>query len=133
VNFGPVVEEPEAHLMMDASREVGINFVGTANTYGGSTRRGRTEEIVGTWFSKGGGRREGTVLATKVYEATGAGPNEGGLSALNIRRAPVIGPRNLQQLESAVRAVSISTDLASLARLDKIFPGHRPAPEDYAW
>ena len=22
---------------------------------------------------------------------------------------------------------------ATLARLDEIFPGHKPAPEDYAW
>ena len=87
VNFGPVVGEPEAHAIMDAALDLGVNFLDTANTYGGRTAKGHTEEIVGRWFAKGGGRREQTVLATKLYEATGRGVNEGGLSALNIRRA----------------------------------------------
>ena len=47
----------------------------------------RQEEIIGDWFASGGGRRERTVLATKLYGAMGDWPNEGKLSALNIRRA----------------------------------------------
>jgi aryl-alcohol dehydrogenase-like predicted oxidoreductase len=303
VNFGPVVEEPEAHSIMDASLDAGINFVDTANTYGYASGRGRTEQIIGNWFAKGGGRRQATVLGTKVFEGTGTGPNDGGLSALNLRRAldaslarlqtdyidlyqfhhvdrttpwdeiwqaievatsqgkiiyagssnfaawhiaqaqgaatrrgliglvseqsiynlltrdverevlpavrtyglgflawaplhegilggrraeegdgkrrrvgraadaaseraaqlaqfedladalghrsgelalawllsqpgvtaPIIGPRHLQQLASAVRAASLTIDSTTLARLDEIFPGHQPAPEGYAW
>ncbi len=48
---------------------------------------GWTEEIIGDWFAAGGGRRERTVLATKVYGAMGDWPNDGKLSALSIRRA----------------------------------------------
>ena len=48
---------------------------------------GWTEEIIGDWFASGGGRAERTVLATKLYGAMGDWPNEGRLSALNIRRA----------------------------------------------
>jgi aryl-alcohol dehydrogenase-like predicted oxidoreductase len=48
---------------------------------------GWTEEIIGDWFASGGGRRERTVLATKLYGAMGDWPNEGKLSALNIRRS----------------------------------------------
>ena len=48
---------------------------------------GWTEEIIGDWFDTGGGRRERTVVATKLYGSMGDWPNDGKLSALNIRRA----------------------------------------------
>jgi aryl-alcohol dehydrogenase-like predicted oxidoreductase len=66
---------------------VGINFFDSANVYGRSAGKGATEEIVGRWFAQGGARRERTVLATKLYGDMGDWPNEGRLSALNIRRA----------------------------------------------
>ncbi|MFF0341891.1 aldo/keto reductase [Kribbella sp. NPDC004875] len=46
---------------------------------------------------------------------------------------PIVGPRTMEQLESAVRAVDIKLDDKALARLDEIFPGYKTAPEDYAW
>ena len=46
---------------------------------------------------------------------------------------PIVGPRTMEQLESAVRAVDIKLDEKALARLDEIFPGYKTAPEDYAW
>ncbi|WP_329570457.1 aldo/keto reductase [Kitasatospora sp. NBC_01266] len=87
MNFGPFTEEADAHQIMDVAHEQGINFFDTANTYGRQVHLGRTEEIIGDWFAKGGGRREKTVLATKLYGDMGDWPNEGKLSALNIRRA----------------------------------------------
>jgi aryl-alcohol dehydrogenase-like predicted oxidoreductase len=87
MNFGPLADEAESHSMMDSAHSEGINFFDTANAYGGNKGRGRTEEIVGNWFAKGDGRRERTVLATKLYAPMGDWPNEGKLSALNIRRA----------------------------------------------
>ncbi|GLU48735.1 aldo/keto reductase [Nocardiopsis ansamitocini] len=87
MNFGPETEAPLAHSIMDAAHDYGINFLDTANVYGWSAGKGRTEEIIGEWFAQGGGRRERTVLSTKVYGAMGEWPNEGRLSALNIRRA----------------------------------------------
>lgn len=83
MNFGPHTSEVDSHAVMDRAHELGINFFDTANRYGG----GDTEKIIGTWFAKGDGRRERTVLATKLFGATGDWPNEGRLSALNIRRA----------------------------------------------
>jgi len=47
--------------------------------------------------------------------------------------APIIGPRTIDQLESAVRATEIILDDATLARLDEIFPGPGEAPQAYAW
>ncbi|MFD5055795.1 aldo/keto reductase [Streptomyces tendae] len=92
MNFGPQTEEADSHAIMDAALEAGVNFVDTANVYGQSAGKGRTEEILGAWFAQGGGRRERTVLATKVYgdmlpDGSPEWPNYGRLSALNIRRA----------------------------------------------
>ena len=48
--------------------------------------------------------------------------------------APIIGPRTMEQLESAVRATDIELDVSTLARLDEIFPGPGgEAPKAYAW
>ncbi|MFD3452418.1 aldo/keto reductase [Streptomyces sp. NPDC058691] len=91
MNFGPQTDEADSHAIMDAALDAGVNFFDTANVYGWGENKGRTEEIIGTWFAKGGGRREKTVLATKVYGNMGAEgapwPNDDKLSALNIRRA----------------------------------------------
>jgi aryl-alcohol dehydrogenase-like predicted oxidoreductase len=87
MNFGPHTTEADSHAIMDAAHENGINFFDTANTYGPPEGKGRTEEIVGAYFARGNGRREKTVLATKLYGDMGDWPNQGKLSALNIRRA----------------------------------------------
>jgi aryl-alcohol dehydrogenase-like predicted oxidoreductase len=47
--------------------------------------------------------------------------------------APIVGPRTQEQLEAAIRALDVTLDADALKRLDDIFPGHRTAPEDYAW
>ncbi|NQU29935.1 MAG: aldo/keto reductase, partial [Anaerolineae bacterium] len=48
--------------------------------------------------------------------------------------APIIGPRTIEQLESAVRAASIELDDDTLKKLDEIFPGPGgEAPMAYAW
>lgn len=48
--------------------------------------------------------------------------------------APIIGPRTVEQLESAVRAASIVLDGETLEKLDEIFPGPGgEAPKAYAW
>ena len=48
--------------------------------------------------------------------------------------APIIGPRNVEQLRNAIRAVEISLDEGILSELSDIFPGHGgEAPEVYAW
>ena len=96
MNFGPKTEEADAHAIMDSAREAGINFFDTANVYGWGEQKGWTEEIVGRWFAKGGGRREDTVLATKLYGSMSERPNDTFLSALNIRRALDASLKRLQ-------------------------------------
>jgi NDP-hexose C3-ketoreductase / dTDP-4-oxo-2-deoxy-alpha-D-pentos-2-ene 2,3-reductase len=105
MNFGPYVDEGGSHALMDLALDAGINFLDTANGYGNAgvfgaperdRGRGATEEIIGRWFALGGGRREKTVLATKVYVDMIDWPNHGRLSALNIRRALDASLRRLQ-------------------------------------
>jgi len=87
MNFGPQTNEADSFAIMDKALELGINFFDTANVYGWKTGEGVTEQIVGRWLAQGSGRRQGIVLATKVYGSMGDGPNERGLSAYHIRRA----------------------------------------------
>jgi aryl-alcohol dehydrogenase-like predicted oxidoreductase len=87
MNFGTQTSENEAFRVMDRALDHGINFFDTANVYGGKRGEGLTEQIVGRWLAKGGGRRDKVVLATKVYGAMGDWPNQARLSALHIRRA----------------------------------------------
>jgi aryl-alcohol dehydrogenase-like predicted oxidoreductase len=48
--------------------------------------------------------------------------------------APIIGPRTVNQLESAIRATEIQLDDDVLEKLDAIFPGPGgEAPKAYAW
>ncbi len=87
MNFGPETSELDSFVIMDKALELGINFFDTANVYGWKKGEGITERIVGRWFAMGGGRREKTVIATKVYGNMGDWPNESRLSALHIKRA----------------------------------------------
>lgn len=48
--------------------------------------------------------------------------------------APIIGPRTLEQLQGAMRAIDIELADETLSTLDEIFPGPGgAAPEAYAW
>lgn len=96
MNFGPETSEEDAHAIMDRAHTEGVNFFDTANSYGGPDAKGRTEEILGSWFASGGGRRERTVLATKVYGAMTDWPNDGFLSARNVVRSCDASLRRLQ-------------------------------------
>src|SRR3990170_6693640 len=87
MNFGPETSEEDSHAIMDHAHELEINFFDTANVYGRKKGEGVTEQIVGRWFAKGDGRREKTVIATKLYGSMSDWPNDTYLSALNIRRA----------------------------------------------
>ncbi len=118
MNFGPLTTEEESHAIMDRALEHGINFFDTANVYGWKKGEGVTEQIIGRWFAKGGGRREKVVLATKVYGDMGDWPNESRLSALHIRRACEASLRRLQ------------TDYIDLYQMHHI---HREAPWDEVW
>ena len=96
MNFGPETSEEESHRIMDRALEHGLNFFDTANVYGWKKGEGVTEAIIGRWFAQGGGRREKTVLATKLYGDMSDWPNDGKLSARNIRLACDASLRRMQ-------------------------------------
>ncbi|GAA0946560.1 aldo/keto reductase [Nonomuraea longicatena] len=96
MNFGPFTSQEQSFAIMDRALERGVNFFDSANVYGQDRGRGATETIVGNWFAQGGGRREKTVIATKLYGSMSDWPNDNLLSALNIRRACDASLRRLQ-------------------------------------
>ncbi|MGY1795064.1 aldo/keto reductase [Geodermatophilus sp. SYSU D00525] len=96
MNFGWKTEEADAHAIMDRAHDEGVNFFDTANVYGFDAGKGRTEEVLGTWFAQGGGRRERTVLATKVYGSMSEWPNDTFLSARNLVRSADESLRRMQ-------------------------------------
>lgn len=47
--------------------------------------------------------------------------------------APIIGPRTQEQLDGSLRALEIQLGEETNKKINEIFPGHKTAPEDYAW
>jgi aryl-alcohol dehydrogenase-like predicted oxidoreductase len=101
MNFGDATDEDEAFKIMDRAVESGVNFFDSADVYGGPQRPdmekgyGISEEIVGRWL-KQSGHRDDIVLATKVYQLMGYGPNDRHLSAYHIKRACEASLKRLQ-------------------------------------
>jgi aryl-alcohol dehydrogenase-like predicted oxidoreductase len=46
---------------------------------------------------------------------------------------PIVGPRTREQLDSALRAVTLELPREFLDGVDEIFPGPGPSPEAFAW
>ena len=89
MTFGGQTDEPAARRMIDLCREAGINFLDTANAY----NNGASEEMLGRIL---GPRRRDFVLASKVRNKMGDGPEMAGLSRPAIRRAIDDSLRRLQ-------------------------------------
>jgi aryl-alcohol dehydrogenase-like predicted oxidoreductase len=87
---------PGAPGLMDRALEHGINYLDTSNIYGLQDGDDWSENVIGRWLAQGGGRRERTVLATKLYQPQDDWPNHGRLSALHIRQACDDSLRRLQ-------------------------------------
>ncbi|MDP2010162.1 MAG: aldo/keto reductase, partial [Phenylobacterium sp.] len=96
MNFGPRTSETESFAVLDAAVEAGINFVDTANQYGGRLGVGTTETILGRWLAQDPSRRDRIVLATKVHEPMSDDVNDRGLSARHIQMACDASLKRLQ-------------------------------------
>ena len=106
VNFSWLTDEADSFAILDHAFEAGLNLIDTSDNY----NAGQTESLLGRWFAQGGGRRERTVLATKVYSppaewgsrdpvrrsGSWVGPNQRGLSAKHIREACEASLKRLQ-------------------------------------
>jgi len=75
--FGGSTDAAAAARIVAKARDAGINFLDTANVY----NAGASEEIVGRIIAKD---RNSWVLATKVANPMGQGPNDRGLSRKHI-------------------------------------------------
>ncbi|WP_018262554.1 aldo/keto reductase [Methylobacterium sp. WSM2598] len=78
--FGGQTSEAEAARIIADARDRGINFIDTADVY----NDGVSEEVVGRAIARD---RGAVVLATKVGNPIGAGPNDRGLSRAHVIRA----------------------------------------------
>lgn len=90
-NFANPTPEAESIRIINRALEAGLNLIDTSNSYAG----GECERIVGKALAENG-RRQQTIIATKVHYPTGPGPNERGNSRLHIIRACEESLRRLQ-------------------------------------
>lgn len=91
MNFGGPTDEDDSIAIINRALDGGINFIDTANVYTG----GESERIVGKAL-KENGQRDNIVLATKVFNRMGDGPNERGVSRYHIIKACEDSLRRLQ-------------------------------------
>ena len=75
-----MVDEAASLGIMRQAVEAGINFFDTADSYS----RGQSEAMLGRALKELAVPRDETVIATKVFNAMGPGPNRGGLSKKHI-------------------------------------------------
>lgn len=87
--FGSRTVEAEASRIVQEAREAGVNFIDTADSYNG----GEAERIVGRLVKRD---REHWIVASKVGNPMGTGPNDDGLGRRRIVRSAEDSLRRLQ-------------------------------------
>lgn len=118
MNFGPVTSREESFAILGDALEAGINFVDTADQYGGRLGVGATERLLGEWLAEDAARRDRIVLATKVHEPMSDDINDRGLSARHIQAA----------CEASLRRLGVDhIDLYQMHHID------RAAPPEEIW
>lgn len=80
MTFGHGTDQAEATRIVDLAFAAGVNFFDTANAYGS----GQSEVLLGNALK---GRRKDAIIATKVFNPMGGGPNDSGMSRVHILRA----------------------------------------------
>lgn len=125
--------------VVPACREYGVGILPWSPLGGGL--------LAGDKLDDGSGRRSGNQYSPEVQEQRaafgevcrelGSEPAVVALAWLMhnpVVTAPIVGPRTVEQLESAAEAVELELSPEVLAKLDEIFPGPgNQAPEAYAW
>lgn len=128
--------------VIPACRQYGLGLIPwsplAGGLLGGALEKYATGRRKGEGFEKEvAGNRDKLQKYEDLCREIGHLPGEVALAWLlhnPIVTAPIIGPRTIEQLESAVRATEISLDETVLQRLDEIFPGPGgEAPVAYAW
>jgi aryl-alcohol dehydrogenase-like predicted oxidoreductase len=102
--FGQGESEEEAFALLDTASDLGVNFVDTADAYGG----GRSESWIGAWLQA---RRRRPILSTKVFHSVHGDPADRGLAHARI----------LRQLDGSLERLGVD-------RVD-MYLVHEPDPE----
>jgi aryl-alcohol dehydrogenase-like predicted oxidoreductase len=106
--FGWSIGPEESFALLDRYLEQGGNYLDAADSY----NKGESERIVGRWV-KERGVRDRILLGTKVFFATGEGPNDQGASRGHI----------LQSVEESLRRLGTDhVDLYQLHCFDRMTP-----------
>jgi aryl-alcohol dehydrogenase-like predicted oxidoreductase len=87
--FGGKVDQHGVNEIVAAALDQGVNFIDTADVY----TKSRSEEALGVALK---GRWPSVVLATKVFNSTGEGPNDRGASRYHIMNGVEASLRRLQ-------------------------------------
>jgi len=109
MSFGGMADwtlnEEDSLPIVKKAAEAGINFFDTADIYS----RGQSEEILGRALKALAIRRDETVVATKVFNPMGRGPNRGGLSRKHI----------MQSIDESLKRLGMDyVDLYQIHRFD---------------
>ncbi|MBD3161470.1 MAG: aldo/keto reductase [Candidatus Eisenbacteria bacterium] len=128
--------------VLPACRALGLGVLPWSPLHGGA--------LAGILEKTDQGRRAGEMVAKRIEERRepiekyesfckelGERPADVALAWLLARpgvTSPIIGPRTMEQLDGAVRAVELELGAETMETLDRIWPGPGgEAPEAYAW
>ena len=135
-----LVERTVELEVLPAAQAYGIGIIPWSPLHGGLLGGILRKQADGDTHRSSSGRASDTLdkhrPAIEAWEAycaeRGEGPGDVALAWLLHQpavTAPIVGPRNIEQLDSALRALDVTLDADALARIDEIFPGpgrHRP-------
>ncbi len=100
-----VLDEEQARPFVKRALDLGINFFDTADMYS----VGASEEVLGNSLKHFGVKRQDVIVATKVFNRMGEGPNDWGLSRKHI----------LDSIDNSLRRLQMDyVDLYQIHRWD---------------
>ncbi|SDC91763.1 aldo/keto reductase [Paenibacillus polymyxa] len=131
---------PELEVM-PAAKELGLGVIPWSPLDGGLLGRNALQKLEGTRSGGIAGRIEQQQTQLEDFAALCRDLGEpqdtvalAWVAANPAVTAPIIGPRTLEQFETALKCLDVTLDEAVLKRLDEIFPGPGGhAPNAYAW
>lgn len=131
---------PELEVL-PAAKELGLGVIPWSPLDGGLLGRNALQKLEGTRSGGIAGRIEQQQTQLKDFAALCRDLGEpqdtvalAWVAANPAVTAPIIGPRTLEQFETALKCLDVTLDEAVLKRLDEIFPGPGGhAPNAYAW
>jgi 1-deoxyxylulose-5-phosphate synthase len=104
-----MLPEAASFAIVRRALELGINFFDTADVYSA----GESELILGKALKAFGVKRDDAVVATKVFQAVGPGPNQRGLSRKHI----------LESIDGSLTRLGVDyVDLYQIHRFDRDTP-----------